>query len=118
MNVLIVDDDQTMALLAAALLRSVAKDVEIVGTLAGLWAAMIAAPSHFHVVLLDLQLPDSNPSQTLAAIRSIKTKIARVVVMTGAYLPDVEEVVTAAGADACFYKGNADFVSWLKTKLN
>lgn len=116
MNILIVEDDAPMALIIAALLRPIAKKIETATTLRDAFTFLV--PRHgFEAVLLDLNLPDSLPCDTLEAIRKIKETGTKVIVMTGAAVADLQAVAEARGADACFYKGNSEFVAWLKQRL-
>ncbi len=115
MHLLIVEDDESMALVMSTLIRSLG-EIEMVGTLSAAMEA-IAKRAGIDVVLLDLALPDSPPLRTLEQIKSIKDAGAKVVVVTGAFIPDVVDVALAHGADACLDKGDKDFLSRLKAFL-
>ncbi len=115
MHLLIVEDDESMALVMSTLIRSLGK-IETVGTLSAAMEA-IAKRAGIDVVLLDLALPDSPPLQTLERIQDIKNAGAKVVVVTGAFIPDVTDVAMAHGADACLDKGDRDFLTRLKEFL-
>lgn len=117
MSVLIVEDDLPMAEVIAALLRPtvLVKEVVIKATMQA--ALDLLATHKFDVVLLDLDLPDSLTARTLRTVRKIKELGPKVVVMSGLFAADLTEVAQLWGADASFYKGNADFVAGLKKLL-
>lgn len=115
MRILIVEDDEPMALIIATMIRSMGR-IEIVPAL-GLALEKMGESPRVDLVLLDLKLVDSTMQLTLNTIRAMKALAGKVVVMTGAYLPDITQQAMSSGADACFYKGDATFVGWLKGAL-
>lgn len=114
MKILIVEDDEPMALIMSTLMRSMGK-ICMVKSLRDAKECVVDKTTD--LVMLDLNLPDSTMRDTLRQIRKLKESVPKVVVMTGAYLPDITQLVIEAGADACFYKGDANFISWLKDVL-
>ncbi len=114
MKILIVEDDEPMALILSTLMRSMGK-ICIVHTIREAMDSIV--DKTVDLLMLDLKLPDSTMSETLGQIRALKAFVPKVVVMTGAYVPDITKLVIDSGADACFYKGDAQFVSWLKEVL-
>lgn len=117
LNVLIVDDDEPWANVAAALLRPVARRVRIAGTYADALKT-IRAPNGFDVVMLDLTLPDSSPGESLARIPAILETGRQVVVMTGQEV-DEHLVLTAkrAGAVDVLYKADMNFANKLRAAV-
>lgn len=81
-RVLIVDDDEQIALVMAALLRLQCDEVVVAGTLGGAFG--IVRSRAFAVVLLDLILPDSTAERTIEAIPMlIRQGAPRVICITG-----------------------------------
>lgn len=117
MNVLIVEDYAPLTFVLGALMRKLAQRVEIAHTLEE-GMAWLARKNGFHLVLLDLGLPDSTQEQTIEAIRRIKTTGRRVVVITGSDWRHVEDQAKECGADACFYKNDPEFLESLTKQLS
>lgn len=112
MNVLVVDDDPTMALLIAATLRALAKRIEVTSTFAEakLWLKRCG----FDVVLLDIGLPDSFAEDTVTRVSEMKETGAKVVIITAAWPPWTTVTPESSGADDVIYKGDADMLEKLK----
>jgi len=115
-NVLIIEDFAPEAFIFAALLKRVARRVEIAHTMAEAWE-WLKRKNGFDVVVLDLALPDSTRQMSLDSIREIRGTGRKVVVLTGHVDADTEATAIACGADACFYKGNPDLASCLQARL-
>lgn len=95
-RILVVEDDPLIAEIMATVVRQACGYVETVGTM-GAAKAALNGPG-FDVVLLDLQLPDSNSERTIASIADLKRLGARnVIIVTGS---PVDDRLLQAGLDA------------------
>lgn len=104
---LVVDDDRIFAEAIASVLRILCDRVVIAETLDGAMVGLQLA--RFHLVLLDLSLPDSDIPKTLATIPNMVATGARVVVLTGATInPAIEETARDAGAETIISKACGD----------
>jgi DNA-binding response OmpR family regulator len=112
MNVLIVDDEPSMALLMGATLRSLAGRIEVAKTFAE--AKDWLKRSAFDLVLLDIGLPDSKASETVAEVKELREGGAKVVIVTGCWPPKPALTPEESGADDVIYKGNLDMIDRLK----
>lgn len=111
MNVLIVDDDPAMAHLIAASLRAIGPKIETAGTFAEAKAWL--KKSIFHLILLDIGLPDSIPRLTIERISEMREGGAKVVVLTGGWPPDCGISFDKCGADEIIFKADNDMISKL-----
>lgn len=116
MNVLIVEDYQPLTFVIGAMLRKIARRVEIAHTLADAME-WLAKKNGFDVVLLDLGLPDSEKNETIEAIERIKAGGRRVIVMTGGDVSKIAPACAACGADAFFCKNDPDFIESIIRQL-
>lgn len=116
MNVLVVDDDPTMALLIAATLRALAKRIEVTSTFAEakLWLKRVG----FDVVLLDIGLPDSFAEDTITRVSEMKETGSKVVIVCGAWPPSPKVSPEQSGADAVIYKGDANMLEKLQSLVS
>ncbi len=112
-RVLIVDDDESLANALAARLALVCDEVKIAPTIRETLVVLqtIIAPA----VLLDLALPDSMVSETLATIPEMIARGARkIVIITGTIVnPDTEALALRYGAKDIIGKGDAGFLEKL-----
>lgn len=117
-RVLVVEDDEHIAHLMAAVLQLVSKEVVMERTLHRAFEAVRAQP--FAIVLLDLALPDSHMIATIAAIPSLKRAGGvRVVVVTGAPIDDyMRQTLMEAGSDDIISKAEDNFTSHLRHSVN
>lgn len=114
MRVLIVDDNEVWANLAASVLRPVVTRVRIAGTMEEAMRT-IRLPNGFDVVLLDLELPDSQAAETVKKVQQIAETGRKVVIVTGAHITaQMEAGARAAGASGCIYKGDLDMAHLLQ----
>lgn len=105
-RVLVVEDDPAVAEVMGAIMRIVADEIVIAGSLRGCMECV--ATKTFSLVLLDLMLPDSRAYNTIAAIPAIKAAgVPRVVCVTAS---DVGYSLLAeareAGAEDILSKNN------------
>ena len=102
-RVLVVDDDATVRLLAAAHLRKAGFEVAVVGDGRGALAEFTARPAA--VVLLDLQLPDIDGFEVCRQLRATAAGAGASVMMLTGQDDDVSiERAFAAGANDFFTK--------------
>ena len=116
MNVLVVDDDKSMALLIAATLRALAKRIEVASTFAEAkeWLKKFV----FQIVLLDIGLPDSLAEDTISRVSEMRVGNNKVVIITGAWPPRAMLRPEETGADAVIYKGDMDMLDKLKALVS
>lgn len=102
-RVLVVDDDPAMALLIEAVLESVGATAHIAGTGAEAEAALLHAS--FQLIVLDLQLPDTDGRSLLLRLKDQPTT-ARipVAILSASATSAVKSECYAIGADAFFAK--------------
>ena len=94
-KVLIIDDDESMCQMLAALVREIGHQAEYALTLAeGLRAAQ-ATP--FDIVFLDVKMPDGNGLDILGTIKQSPSR-PEVVIITGAGNADGAELAIRTGA--------------------
>jgi signal transduction histidine kinase len=108
LRILVVEDDRAALVLLSAQLDQVARAHFVLGHAATLSEALeMLAGDRWHVVLLDLSLPDSFGAETLRAVCKAAPDVA-VVVLTG--LDDERAGLTAlkTGAQDYLVKGRAD----------
>ncbi|HEV8693435.1 MAG TPA: response regulator, partial [Lysobacter sp.] len=98
MNILAVDDNPTNQQLIAELLRSEGAQVAVAGGGAQAINLLTENADHFHVVLMDIQMPDMDG---YAATRRIRTNLGLetlpIIAMTANVLPSDREACLAAG---------------------
>lgn len=113
MKILIVEDNAPLANVLAAWVTRLSKKTSIVATLEEAFAGLMGSVK-YDTVLLDLNLPDSGPGQTLEAVKKMKEIGANVVVMTGRKDDEILNEVEASGADAWLCKSDPDFVTGIR----
>ncbi len=116
MKILIVEDNAPLANVLAAWVTRLSKKTKVVATLEEAFDGLLGSVK-YDTVLLDLNLPDSGPTQTLEAVKRMKEMGANVVVMTGHKDNEVLSDVEASGADAWLCKSDPDFVSGIRSAI-
>lgn len=112
---LVVEDEPMFAELIA-----LALGVEVVVAHSMSKAMALIDRNYVKCVVLDLSLPDSNPSQTMAKIREIKERSrgASVIVLTVSDWPEIKRRSCECGADGFVAKGTGSaFFNELTAKL-
>lgn len=113
MNVLVVEDDQTLAGLIATVARSRGHDVQVFDSVVG----VLDAITHPCTILLDLTLVEGDVPSLVRTIRQNPgTASARVVLLSGN--KDIEAIAMKCGADAWIRKpfGLAELEMEMKEK--
>lgn len=116
MNVLIIDDNLVWASLVEVLLAKLVKKIKHVETFAEALSTL-EKPNGYHVVLLDLKLPDSTPEMTINRIDYIKATGRKVVLVTGLPIECYPADISTCGADGFIYKGDIEFAKKLRSVL-
>ena len=83
-----VDDEEPVRIIAAGMMKSIGASVHMVGDGQSAIDAVRANPAEFHVVLLDLLMPELSGEQTLKVLRSVRPDL-RVLVISGFSETDV-----------------------------
>lgn len=114
-RVLIVDDDEQIADVMAAVVRMSCGETVVVGTLRGAFESLTVRS--FTVVLLDLMLPDSRAIETLKAIPALKLAGAqRVIGVTGGRTTEyIIQLAITLGAEKLIAKTDVMFCDHLKS---
>jgi len=115
LRVLIVEDDSTSRALLVGLLGKSSPPISGVESAETLESALdYLDSSGFDVVLLDLNLPDSEGLETLARLNERYPRVAKVVI-TGAYSEDLGLKAVSEGAQEYLVKGGYDIHSLSRT---
>ena len=110
-RILIVEDDPTSRALLGGLLAKSSPPICEVESAETLESALDHLDrNHFDVVLLDLNLRDSEGLETLARINEVHPRVAKVVI-TGAYTEDLGLKAVTEGAQEYLVKGSYDIHS-------
>jgi DNA-binding response OmpR family regulator len=104
MKILIVEDDRHLSQLLEMTLRHYRINAICVGTMGE--AEQAAKDQDFEMLVFDLSLPDSTPSETLARIKDLKkaTPQGKILVMTGYDSIELRSLARLAGAEAFISK--------------
>lgn len=100
-RILVIDDDENITKVVAAILRDKGYSVDIAGS--GNEAIKKTQKNHYDLMLIDIRLPDIDGTELLTKIRDTTPKIRKIIV-TG--YPTLNNAVTAVnkGADAYVMK--------------
>ena len=100
-RILVIDDDENITKVVAAILRDKGYSVDIVGS--GNEAIKKTQKNHYDLMLIDIRLPDMEGTELLTKIRDTTPKIRKIII-TG--YPTLSNAVTAVnkGADAYVMK--------------
>ena len=100
-RILVIDDDENITKVVAAILRDKGYSVDIAGS--GNEAIKKTQKNHYDLMLIDIRLPDMEGTELLTKIRDTTPKIRKIIV-TG--YPTLDNAVTAVnkGADAYVMK--------------
>ena len=115
MRILVVEDNLMIANVLAAVLRPMARYIDLAHTLKE--AREKNATGRFNCVTLDLDLPDSLPEHTIAGIAELKRLAPweKVIVVSGTISPEELAMARSFGADAFLHKTDPDFPDKIKT---
>ena len=117
LKILVVEDDTVSRTLLQRLLSELSLPISKVKSAESLGAAFrLLNEDHFDVVLLDLNLPDSEGLDTLVRIRE-KHHRAAIIVITGEYSEEIGPKTIAMGAQEYLVKGSYD-VETLSKSIN
>ena len=100
-RILVIDDDENITKVVAAILRDKGYSVDIAGS--GNEAIKKTQKNHYDLMLIDIRLPDMEGTELLTKIRDTTPKIRKIIV-TG--YPTLNNAITAVnkGADAYVMK--------------
>lgn len=114
MRILVVEDNTMIANVLAAVLRPMAKYIELAHSLKE--AREKVATGRFNCITLDLDLPDSLPEHTLIAIADLKRlcPCEKVIVVSGTISPAELAQARKYGADGFLHKTDPDFPDKIK----
>jgi DNA-binding NtrC family response regulator len=100
-RILVIDDDENITKVVAAILRDKGYSVDIAGS--GNEAIKKTQKNHYDLMLIDIRLPDMEGTELLTKIRDTTPKIRKIII-TG--YPTLNNAVTAVnkGADAYVMK--------------
>jgi DNA-binding NtrC family response regulator len=100
-RILVIDDDENITKVVAAILKDKGYSVDIAGT--GTEAIKKTQENHYDLMLVDIRLPDMEGTEVIIRIRDTTPKIRKIIV-TG--YPTLQNAVTAVnrGADAYIMK--------------
>lgn len=100
-RILVIDDDENITKVVAAILKDQGYSVDIAGS--GADAIQKTRENHYDLMLVDIRLPDMEGTEILSRVRDTTPKIRKVIV-TG--YPTLQNAVTAVnrGADAYIMK--------------
>jgi DNA-binding NtrC family response regulator len=100
-RILVIDDDENITKVVAAILRDKGYSVDIAGS--GNEAIKKTQKNHYDLMLIDIRLPDMEGTELLTKIRDTTPKIRKIII-TG--YPTLSNAVTAVnkGADAYVMK--------------
>jgi DNA-binding NarL/FixJ family response regulator len=98
MKVVIIEDNERYSRILENILDGFATEVVVVATWAGAKPYLETNPD---VVWIDLQLPDSDPNQTVVKIAEVRAKNGEVaiIVVSGYVDPALEKAALMSGAD-------------------
>ena len=106
-KILLIEDDPEDAELILTLLGETGRNVEVVHERLLTLGLRQVEKHEFHLVLLDLSLPDSWGIDTLRRLRRDLPELP-VTLMTGAAMADIAEQAEREGAMACLFKQDLD----------
>ena len=100
-RILVIDDDENITKVVAAILKDQGYSVDIAGT--GTDAIKKTQKNHYDLMLVDIRLPDMEGTEVLTKVHDTTPKIRKIIV-TG--YPTLQNAVTAVnkGADAYIMK--------------
>jgi len=106
-RILLVEDDPDDAEMVVSLLTELDCAADLVHVRLLTLGLRYLASEQFDLVLLDLSLPDSWGMETVRRLRNSLPDL-RVVVMTGATMPEIEQEAQREGATDCIRKQDLD----------
>lgn len=110
MKILIIEDDERMALILKHFLEPVASQIRIATTMEQALNELTQA-EELSLITLDLGLPDSDVISTVKKIRDIRKAKpdSLIVVVTGQEVPRLEDLAMEEGADGVVFKQGDSF---------
>jgi len=107
-RILLIEDDIAFGSVAAALIAQAAADTEWSASVAHVrtWSEGYPLSNRFDLVLLDLDLPDSDTEQTIARLSECGANMPPVVLLTGRDIPAIRRRAFLAGAQDFIWRSD------------
>ncbi len=116
MRILIIDDYRPLGYILSAMCQKIGNQVDVVFTLAEAMDKLDEIPP-CDVIFLDLTLLDSGPNATIEAIKRLRAKAKKLVIMTGNSREDFVVRAMNEGADDYVFKNDTNFTSVVQSYM-